>query len=103
MKTQVMLLLLAIVVTFVAVEGSLGPGIESKCKCIRTTSAFIHPRKYQHVDIFPQSTLCRRVEIIIRLINKRVVCINPETAWVKKVVSIITESKRIVPSEETST
>uniref|UniRef100_V9LIZ5 Interleukin-8 n=1 Tax=Callorhinchus milii TaxID=7868 RepID=V9LIZ5_CALMI len=97
MKTHVMILLLGIVVIWMAVEGSLGPGIQSRCKCIRTTSVFIHPRRYRHIDVFPRNLYCRRMEIIITLKNKKVVCINPVTPWVKKIVVILSKQRQNVP------
>uniref|UniRef100_UPI00398E4B51 interleukin-8-like n=1 Tax=Pristiophorus japonicus TaxID=55135 RepID=UPI00398E4B51 len=90
MKTQT-LFLLATIVICLAADG-LCIGNPSRCKCTKASSKFIHPRNYQHVDIFPRGSYCRKVEIIITLKNEKIVCVNPQTQWVKRVITLLTES-----------
>ncbi|XP_067861050.1 interleukin-8-like isoform X2 [Heptranchias perlo] len=95
MRTQTMLLLLATIVICLAAHGlCIGNSTNSRCKCVKVISRFIHPRKYQHVDIFPQGSYCRRVEVVITLKNGKMICVDPKIQWVKTVVTLLTERRR---------
>ncbi|XP_048400278.1 interleukin-8-like [Stegostoma tigrinum] len=92
MKTQTICLLLATIVFSLATQGlCIGNITNSRCKCATVVSRFIPPKKYQHVDIYPQGSFCRNVEIIITLKSGTKVCVNPQTLWVKKVINLINE------------
>ncbi|XP_030622215.1 interleukin-8 [Chanos chanos] len=58
-----------------------------KCRCVRTTSSFIHPRQYKKIEILPVGANCRRTEILILKKNNNTVCVNPDAKWVKKVIN----------------
>ncbi|XP_055496319.1 interleukin-8 [Leucoraja erinacea] len=94
MKIQATFLLIAAVVICLAAHGLClaNPKI-TRCRCVKVSSHFIHPRKFQHIDIFPQNSYCRKVEIIITLKDDAKICVNPQAAWVKKVINILTERK----------
>ncbi|XP_067860835.1 interleukin-8-like isoform X2 [Heptranchias perlo] len=88
MKIQIMFLLLATIVICLATHGlCIGTITNSRCKCVKVIAKFIHPRKYQRVRTFPRGSYCRKVEIVITLKDGKNVCVNPETQWVKRVVS----------------
>ncbi|XP_060688221.1 interleukin-8-like [Hemiscyllium ocellatum] len=92
MKTQTICLLLTTIVISLAAQGlCMGKVTQSRCKCTAVISHFISPRKYQHIDIFPQGSFCRKVEIIITLKDGKKVCVNPKSNWVKKVIYLMNE------------
>lgn len=34
------------------------------CRCAKTTAAFIHPSKYESVEVRPVGSSCRRLEVV---------------------------------------
>ncbi|XP_078069954.1 interleukin-8 isoform X2 [Mustelus asterias] len=90
MKIQVRFLLLGTIVICLAAHGfCIGSITNSRCKCVNVISNYIHPRKYQHVNIFNQGSYCRKVEIVITLKRGKKVCVNPESQWVQRIVSFL--------------
>ncbi|XP_067871849.1 interleukin-8-like [Heterodontus francisci] len=88
MKIHIILLLLGTIVIFLATHGlSIGILTSSRCKCVKVISKFIHPKNYQNVNVFPQGSYCRKVEIVITLKHGKKVCVNPKVRWVKNAVS----------------
>ncbi|NWT35327.1 IL8 protein, partial [Cardinalis cardinalis] len=59
------------------------------CRCAKTTSEYISPKKYESIEIRPVGGSCRRMEIIIKLRTSGKVCVNPEAPWVKKLLKRI--------------
>ncbi|KAI1238703.1 Interleukin-8, partial [Lamprotornis superbus] len=59
------------------------------CRCAKTTSEYISPKKYESIEIRPVGSSCRRTEIIIKLRTSGKVCVNPEAPWVKKLLKRI--------------
>ncbi|XP_041048627.1 interleukin-8-like [Carcharodon carcharias] len=102
MKIQTIFLLLTTTAICLANHGISKP---SRCKCVKVSSHFISPRRYQHIDIFPPGSFCRKVEIVITLKNMMKICVNPQTPWVKRVVGLLTEKSEVTisPAELTST
>ncbi|GCC31583.1 hypothetical protein chiPu_0010043 [Chiloscyllium punctatum] len=92
MKTQTICLLLTTIVISLAAQGlCMGKATHSRCRCAAVISRFISPRKYQHIDIYPQGSFCRKVEVIITLKDGTKVCVNPKSNWVKRVINIMNE------------
>ncbi|NXF08665.1 IL8 protein, partial [Smithornis capensis] len=56
------------------------------CRCRKTTTAFIPPRKYSSVEVRPVGSSCRRLEVVIKLKTLERVCVDPNTSWVKKLL-----------------
>ncbi|NWI96723.1 IL8 protein, partial [Pitta sordida] len=56
------------------------------CRCAKTTSNFISPKKYESIEIRPVGSTCRRMEIMIKLKTLEWVCVDPDTPWVKKLL-----------------
>ncbi|GCB65524.1 interleukin-8-like [Scyliorhinus torazame] len=99
MKSQTIVLLVATIVICLAAHGlSVGSPTNSRCKCVNVHSRFIPPKYYRHIDIFPQGSFCRKLEIVITLKNGKHVCVNPLIPWVKKVISLLTEKSELTPS-----
>uniref|UniRef100_A0A8C0F8V6 Chemokine interleukin-8-like domain-containing protein n=1 Tax=Bubo bubo TaxID=30461 RepID=A0A8C0F8V6_BUBBB len=59
------------------------------CRCIKTASDYISPKRYESIEIRPVGSTCRRTEIIIKLKPAGKVCVNPEAPWVKKLLKRI--------------
>ncbi|XP_043552440.1 interleukin-8-like [Chiloscyllium plagiosum] len=92
MKTQTIYLLLTTIVISLAAQGlCMGKVTHSRCRCAAVIARFISPKKYQHIDIYPQGSFCRKVEIIITLKDGMKVCVNPKSNWVKKVINLMNE------------
>ncbi|XP_072108010.1 interleukin-8-like [Mobula birostris] len=56
-------------------------GTQGRCKCIRTTSAVIHPKLMHSLRYIPNGPHCEATEIIITLKNKKKVCVDPGAKW----------------------
>ncbi|XP_027311902.1 alveolar macrophage chemotactic factor [Anas platyrhynchos] len=56
------------------------------CRCAKTTAAFIHPSKYESVEVRPVGSSCRRLEVVIKLKSLERVCVDPNAPWVKKLL-----------------
>ncbi|XP_068089662.1 C-X-C motif chemokine 13 isoform X2 [Hyperolius riggenbachi] len=70
--------------------------ILGKCKCLKQTSTFIHPASFQRVQILQERHNCRKKEIIIFLKDNKVVCVDPEAAWVEILILKKKKSSRNV-------
>ncbi|XP_025898548.1 interleukin-8-like [Nothoprocta perdicaria] len=64
------------------------------CRCVKTTSEYISPKRYESLEIRPVGSTCRRTEIIIKLRTSSKVCVNPEALWVKKLLKRIAGTKK---------
>ncbi|XP_067871862.1 alveolar macrophage chemotactic factor-like [Heterodontus francisci] len=91
MKPQTVFLLLTIVICLASYGLCIGNTTYSRCKCVSVITRFIQPKNFEHIDIFPQGSFCRKVEIVITMKNGKKICVSPQTQWVKKLVSLLTE------------
>ncbi|XP_068009903.1 interleukin-8-like [Melanerpes formicivorus] len=64
------------------------------CRCVKTTSDYISPKRYESIEIRPVGSTCRRTEIIIKLKSPGKLCVNPEAPWVKKLLKRIAGAKK---------
>ncbi|XP_008495659.2 alveolar macrophage chemotactic factor [Calypte anna] len=64
------------------------------CRCVKTTSDYISPKKYESLEIRPVGSSCRRTEIIIKLKPSGKVCVDPDAPWVKKLLKRIASTKK---------
>ncbi|XP_064919012.1 interleukin-8 isoform X1 [Columba livia] len=64
------------------------------CRCVKTTSDYISPKRYESIEIRPVGSTCRRPEIIIKLRPSGKVCVNPDAPWVKKLLKRIASTKK---------
>ncbi|XP_008943506.1 PREDICTED: C-X-C motif chemokine 13, partial [Merops nubicus] len=64
------------------------------CRCVKTTSDYISPKRYESIEIRPVGSTCRRTEIIIKLKSPGKVCVNPDAPWVKKLLKRIASTKK---------
>nr|XP_009685546.1 PREDICTED: C-X-C motif chemokine 13 isoform X1 [Struthio camelus australis] len=77
-----------IILTILEMNGNLS------CRCVKTTSDYISPKRYESIEIRPVGSTCRRTEIIIKLKTFSKVCVNPEALWVKKLLKRIASTKK---------
>nr|XP_056711915.1 C-X-C motif chemokine 13-like [Euleptes europaea] len=62
-----------------------------RCKCAKQTSAVFALAHLKSVQVFPQSVYCRRKEIILITKKDRKICVNPNAAWVQKLMKTLTQ------------
>ncbi|XP_074848125.1 alveolar macrophage chemotactic factor-like [Carettochelys insculpta] len=72
------------------------------CRCTKLTSDFIHPKKYESIEIIPLGGTCRTTEIILKLKTGKSVCVNPRSPWIKRVLANLQNQKeqRALPQIE---
>ncbi|NXL87487.1 CXL13 protein, partial [Alectura lathami] len=56
------------------------------CRCAKTTATFIPLRKYDSIEVRPAGSSCWRLEVLIKLKSLERICVDPNTAWVKKLL-----------------
>uniref|UniRef100_A0A663MLV0 Chemokine interleukin-8-like domain-containing protein n=1 Tax=Athene cunicularia TaxID=194338 RepID=A0A663MLV0_ATHCN len=56
------------------------------CRCIKTASDYISPKRYESIEIRPVGML--------RCGSRGKVCVNPEAPWVKKLLKRIASTKK---------
>ncbi|XP_025959342.2 C-X-C motif chemokine 13-like [Dromaius novaehollandiae] len=56
------------------------------CRCAKTTATFIPPRRYGSIEVRPAGSSCWRQEVVITLKNRKRVCVEPTTPWMKKLL-----------------
>ncbi|XP_067898503.1 interleukin-8-like [Heterodontus francisci] len=65
-----------------------------RCKCIKTNSKFIHPKRMVNIEIIPSGPHCSSVEIIATLKNTSPVCLDPKANWVKMIIDMMTNGSK---------
>ncbi|XP_009986287.1 PREDICTED: interleukin-8-like, partial [Tauraco erythrolophus] len=87
------LLLLLLMVTMMMSHSACAAILEVNgnlsCRCVKMTSDFLSPKRYESIEIRPLGSTCRRMEIIIKLKTSGKVCVNPDAPWVKKLLKRI--------------
>ncbi|KAL1789611.1 C-X-C motif chemokine 13 [Sigmodon hispidus] len=66
-----------------------------KCKCHKTTSAFVHLNLIDRIQVTPPGNGCPKMEVVIWTKNKNILCVNPLAKWLQKVLKLL---RRSVPS-----
>ncbi|XP_072351839.1 uncharacterized protein [Scyliorhinus torazame] len=61
--------------------------VEPHCQCLRSSSELISPEMMRNIEIFPITSNCSRVEVIISLTNETRFCVNSEASWVKPMIN----------------
>ncbi|XP_048797727.1 interleukin-8-like [Lagopus muta] len=89
-----MVLLLVLVVMSVSQAAILEVNGNLSCRCVKTTSDYISPKRYDSIELRPVGSTCRRTEIIIKLKSSAKVCVNPDAPWVKKLLKRIAGMKK---------
>ncbi|XP_063166390.1 interleukin-8-like [Candoia aspera] len=63
-----------------------------RCKCLKYISLPFSPKQVKHIQVILQGIHCRRMEIILTLINGWKFCIHPNTPWVTQLLKKLTKS-----------
>ncbi|XP_071260424.1 C-X-C motif chemokine 13-like isoform X1 [Salvelinus alpinus] len=88
---------------FVALQAAFpmnGCAACQKCRCIRTSSAFISPRQFHRIEILPPGAHCRQTEIIVTKKDKATVCVTPDARWINKVIAKLQRTNKKKRSAE---
>ncbi|XP_031463432.1 interleukin-8-like [Phasianus colchicus] len=89
-----MVLLLVVVMMSMSQAAILEVNGNLSCRCVKTTSDYISPKRYDSIELRPVGSTCRRTEIIIKLKSSAKVCVNPDAPWVKKLLKRIAGMKK---------
>ncbi|XP_038615728.1 alveolar macrophage chemotactic factor-like [Tachyglossus aculeatus] len=65
------------------------PLLPGRCRCVEFQDESIHPRIFSKLEVFPASSVCERVEIIVTLKNGKMTCLKADSPKVKKLMTII--------------
>ncbi|XP_017328098.1 C-X-C motif chemokine 19 [Ictalurus punctatus] len=74
----------------------LGKGYNSHCMCLKLESRVIPQHSLRSVEIFPRGSHCKNTEVIAGLVSGEKICLNPRTAWVKKLIQFIEKKERVI-------
>ncbi|XP_021250728.1 interleukin-8-like [Numida meleagris] len=89
-----MLLVVVVVMMSMSQAAILEVNGNLSCRCVKTTSDYINPKRYDSIEIRPVGSACGRTEIIIKLKSSAKVCVNPDAPWVKKLLKRIAGMKK---------
>uniref|UniRef100_A0A8C6YYC8 C-X-C motif chemokine n=1 Tax=Nothoprocta perdicaria TaxID=30464 RepID=A0A8C6YYC8_NOTPE len=67
---------------------------ELRCRCVRTVSEVIPPRRLASVELIPEGPHCAVPEVIAKTKQGLMVCLNPSAPWVQRIVTKILNSKK---------
>ncbi|XP_036031629.1 C-X-C motif chemokine 13-like [Onychomys torridus] len=65
-----------------------------KCRCPRTSLAFISPNLIEQIQIIPPGNGCPKTEVVIWMKTKKILCVNLLARWLQKVFKAV-QSKNI--------
>ncbi|XP_048402245.1 interleukin-8-like isoform X1 [Stegostoma tigrinum] len=69
------------------------PGIQGRCKCIRTTASHFDPKLIRSIKYIPRGSHCMAIEIIVTMKNGKKLCMNPKAQWMKSFIKAIKASR----------
>ncbi|KAK1140866.1 C-X-C motif chemokine 13-like isoform X2 [Acipenser oxyrinchus oxyrinchus] len=94
MTIKMRLFLLALSACYIsAVYAGLPFSNDPKCRCVTQTSAKMNPKTFDHIEMIPRGARCGKVEIIVTLKNKHIVCVNPEAMWIQHVIKTLIQRR----------
>ncbi|XP_048402255.1 interleukin-8-like isoform X2 [Stegostoma tigrinum] len=93
MKRAVTLTILALLLCAVTAQGIPIPGIQGRCKCIRTTASHFDPKLIRSIKYIPRGSHCMAIEIIVTMKNGKKLCMNPKAQWMKSFIKAIKASR----------
>ncbi|XP_062240403.1 interleukin-8-like [Platichthys flesus] len=65
----------------------------SHCRCVEVESRIIPPDSLRSIKIVPEGPHCPDTEVIAGLASGEKVCLNPRSAWVKKLIKYVLEKQ----------
>ncbi|XP_028929706.1 C-X-C motif chemokine 10-like [Ornithorhynchus anatinus] len=60
-----------------------------RCRCLAFSDELVNPRSFSKLEVFPASSLCEQVEIIVTLKNGKATCLKADSPKVMKLMNII--------------
>ncbi|XP_064306847.1 alveolar macrophage chemotactic factor-like [Phalacrocorax carbo] len=85
------LLLLVLLLAAALCRGAPLAG-ELRCRCPRTVSEVIAPRRLARLELVAEGPHCAVPEVIATTKRGQTVCLNPSAPWVKIIVARVLES-----------
>ncbi|XP_029382240.1 C-X-C motif chemokine 19 [Echeneis naucrates] len=84
-----------VVALFVVIQGMppINRDYNTHCQCLRAESRIIPPDSLRSIKILPEGPHCPEKEVIAGLTTGEKVCLNPRSAWVKKLVQFVLEKQ----------
>ncbi|XP_013873850.1 permeability factor 2 [Austrofundulus limnaeus] len=92
MKLFVLLTLGALVVLINGMP-PISRDINTHCRCLQVESRIIPPESLKSIKLVPEGPHCAETEVIAGLMSGEKVCLNPRSAWVKKLVHFVLEKQ----------
>ncbi|KAM4564206.1 C-X-C motif chemokine 19 [Fundulus diaphanus] len=80
--------------TLVALTDGMPPisrDLNTHCRCLQVESRIIPPENLKSIKLLPEGPNCAQTEVIASLVSGERVCLNPGSAWVKKLVQFVLE------------
>ncbi|NWH75617.1 CXCL2 protein, partial [Piaya cayana] len=65
------------------------PAGELRCRCPRTVSQLIPPRRLARVELLAEGPHCAVPEVIATTKQGQIICLNPSAPWVKRILTNI--------------
>ncbi|NXG01357.1 IL8 protein, partial [Sakesphorus luctuosus] len=62
---------------------------ELRCRCVRTVSQVIPPRRLARLELLPEGPHCAVPEVIATTKRGQTICLSPAAPWVKLLLSSI--------------
>ncbi|KAB0354210.1 hypothetical protein FD755_022748 [Muntiacus reevesi] len=81
-------LLVAFLLSAALCEAAVLLSTELRCQCIKTHSAYFHPKHIKELRVIERGPHCENSEIIVKLTNGKEVCLDPKEKWVQKIVEV---------------
>ncbi|RVE60425.1 hypothetical protein OJAV_G00180520 [Oryzias javanicus] len=63
----------------------------TRCQCLKVESRIIPPDNLKSIKLVTEGAHCPETEVIAGLVTGEKVCLNPRSAWVKKLVQFVLE------------
>ncbi|KAM6268367.1 alveolar macrophage chemotactic factor-like [Spheniscus humboldti] len=91
LRLRLLLLLLLLAAAAALCRGAPLAG-ELRCRCVRTVSEVIPPRRLARVELVAEGPHCAVPEVIATTKQGQTVCLSPSAPWVKLIVTRILNS-----------
>ncbi|XP_005807293.1 permeability factor 2-like [Xiphophorus maculatus] len=90
MKLCIMIVLAALLVLADGMP-PINRDLNPHCRCLQVESRIIPAENLKSIKLVPEGPNCAETEVIAGLVSGEKVCLNPQSAWVKKLVQFVLE------------
>ncbi|XP_019390932.1 PREDICTED: alveolar macrophage chemotactic factor-like [Crocodylus porosus] len=93
--TEGMACKLIVILAFITLTASYRINMKgARCLCLQTTDKIVFGHKQiKTIEIFPESTSCENVEIIVSLKTGRQICLDPKATQIKTIFQQLIRKK----------